>query len=241
MSKQKLKGASPTTGIDEVLAYLKSNPNTVAQHPQILEYIQLSDEQDPGVASLIEKQAAVLREKVAKMHRQTDDLIVSARENESIHDRVFDLAIEVMRETSIDNLLSNLYNCLQDRFSVDFVSLKVPLDLKVNRGLAEFNSSYRKDERFILALERIGKLSARCDQRFPEALLSFLFEDAANNIGSAALLPLKLSIGDTDVVGLLALGSNSSDRFNANLGTHHLERIGGIAIAGMSRIIANNS
>ncbi|MBT5558808.1 MAG: DUF484 family protein, partial [Proteobacteria bacterium] len=110
MSKQKLKDASPTTGIDEVLAYLKSNPNTVAQHPQILEYIQLSDEQDPGVASLIEKQAAVLREKVAKMHRQTDDLIVSARENESIHDRVFDLAIEVMRETSIDNLLSNLYN-----------------------------------------------------------------------------------------------------------------------------------
>jgi uncharacterized protein len=241
MSKQKLKDTSPTTDIDEVLAYLKSNPNTVSQHPQILEYIQLSDNQDPGIASLIEKQAAVLREKLAKMYRQADDLIVSARENESIHDRVFDLAIEVMRETSLDNLLSNLYNCLQDRFAVDFVSLKVPLDLKVNSGLAEFNSDYRKDERFILALERIGKLSARCDQRFPEPLLTFLFEDAAKNIGSAALLPLELSLGDKDIVGLLALGANSPDRFNANLGTHHLERIGDIAVAGMSRIITNNS
>jgi uncharacterized protein YigA (DUF484 family) len=241
MSKQKLKDTSPTINIDDVLAYLKSNPDTASQHPQLLEYIQLTDDQNPGVASLIEKQATVLREKVARMHRQTDDLIASARENESIQGRVFDLAIEVMRETSLDNLLSNLYSCLQDRFSVDFVSIKVPLDLATNSGLAEFNASYQKDERFLLALARIGKLSARCDQRYPEPLLSFLFEDAAKNIGSAALLPLKLSLGEKDITGLLALGANSPDRFNANLGTHHLERIGDIAVAGMSRILANNS
>ena len=240
MSKQKLKETSPSINIEDVLAYLKSNPDAVSQYPQLLEHIQLSDKQNPGVASLIEKQAAVLREKLAKIHRQMDGLITSARENESIQGRVFDLAIEVMSETSLDNLLSNLYNCLQDRFSVDFVSIKVPLNL-TNNGLAEFNSSYQKDECFLLALERIGKMSARCDQRYPESLLAFLFEEGAKNVSSAALLPLKLSLGDKDVTGLLALGAISQDRFSANLGTHHLERIGDIAVAGMSRIITNNS
>lgn len=241
MSKQNLKETSPTIDIEDVLAYLKNNPDSAIRYPQLLEYLQLSDNQNPGVISLIERQAAILREKLDRMRVQIDELIASARENESIQERVFNLALEVMRETSIDNLLSTLYSCLQDRFSVDFISLRVPLDLANNKGLDEFSKRYLKDENFQLALERIGKMPARCDQRFPKPLLAFFFEDAAENIGSTALLPLKLSFGDTDSVGLLALGANSADQFDANLGTHHLEQIGKIAVAGMSRILANHN
>ena len=241
MSKQNLKETPPTIVIEDVLTYLKSNPDSAAQYPQLLEHLQLSDNQNPGVTSLIERQTVMLREKLDRMRVQTDELIASARENESIQDRVFNLALEVMRETSMDNLLSTLYSCLQDRFAVDFISLRVPLDLVKNKGLDEFSKRYLKDKNFQLALERIGKMPARCDQRFPEPLLAFFFEDAAKNIGSAALLPLNLSFGDTDSVGLLALGANSADRFDANLGTHHLEQIGKIAVAGMSRILANHN
>ncbi|MBT5031402.1 MAG: DUF484 family protein [Proteobacteria bacterium] len=240
MSKQNLKETSPSIDIEDVLAYLKSNPDSAVQYPHLLEHLQLSDNQNPGVTSLIERQIVMLREKLDRMRVQTDELIASARENESIQDRVFNLALEVMSETSMDDLLSTLYSCLQDRFAVDFISLRVPLDLVKNEGLDEFNKRYLKDENFQLALGRIGKKSARCNQRFPDPLLAFFFEDAAENIGSAALLPLSLSFGDTDSVGLLALGANSADRFDANLGTHHLEQIGKIAIAGMSRILASH-
>ena len=239
MANQTLKEEAQDINIEDVLDYLKANPDAAHKHPDLLEHLLLSDDRNPGIASLIEKQATVLRDKLHQTHAQTNELIASARENEFIQERVFDLALEVLSEPSLDAMVSTLCAYLQERFSVDFVSLRVPLADEDNDALTEFSQRYAKDEHFTMALERIGKSAARCDQRFPQPLLEFFFEDAADLIGSAALVPLHLTIQGTEHTGIMALGAKSTDRFDARLGTHHLERIGKCVVAGISRFLNN--
>jgi uncharacterized protein YigA (DUF484 family) len=65
--------------------------------------------------------------------------------------------------------------------------------------------------------------------------------EAANwfdgQVNSVALIPLRVGIAP-QAFGLLVLGSPDADRFSANMGTTFLSRIGELASASLSRLLA---
>ena len=76
--------SSTELSIEQISDYLKQNPDVFKQHPELLELINLSDTRD--VASLLERQIAVLRERLEQSKEQTSKLINNVRNNEIIAD-----------------------------------------------------------------------------------------------------------------------------------------------------------
>src|SRR5690606_19642069 len=80
MSEQK------PTSADQVAAFLRQHPDYFQQRPELLELLRLPDARGQAV-SLLERQAAILRERNQELRERLNGLLDVAREN----DRLFEL------------------------------------------------------------------------------------------------------------------------------------------------------
>ena len=72
--------------------------------------------------------------------------------------------------------------------------------------------------------------SPRCGQ-VRDSQKAFLFQDAAEEIGSVALVPL----GNKSELGFLAIGSVDSDRFHPGMSIDFLTRLGDLVAGSLKR------
>ena len=72
--------------------------------------------------------------------------------------------------------------------------------------------------------------AARCGQA-RDSQRAFLFRDAAEEIGSVALVPL----GKEADIGFLAIGSNDANRFHPGMSIDFLTRVGDLVAGALRR------
>lgn len=198
---------------ETVAAYLRDNPDFFTHYPDLLRQLELPHRSGDAV-SLIERQVKSLREETAGYKRKLEKLIVVARENEKLNERLHHLTLTLIAAATFDEVI----NALEDEFHDDFQAEAMELHLF---------SAVQADRDNNPDLDGFGQfLDAAVPQcgHLPYAKLEYLFGPQAEQIRSTALIPIKAQ----GLLGLLAFGSYSEHRFHPAMGTEYLTRLGEI-------------
>ncbi len=207
---------------EQVTAFLKQHPRFFTERPELLSTLQLNHSSG-SATSLIERQVQVLREQNQDIKTRLLELVDVARDNDRLNERMHQMTLDLLRTSSLTDLLDSLENHLRNEFSADTITLRLPgldevrqretgaADLVVDDALkALFPGPFSEDR------PQCGRL--RQDQ------LDFLFHDQAAAIESAAVIPL----GTRADKGLLAIGSREVNRFSSGMGTLFLSHLGAL-------------
>lgn len=211
-----------------VVEYLREHPDLLTRHPDVLSSLELAHACG-SAQSLIERQVVILRDDNKALQRRLTELVQNARENEALRERLHRLTLSLLGCLRLDEIFATLYQALSEEFEVDRVSIRLfttPTS-DLNRGLGEFVGP--SDGSLGLFERAIADAKPICGP-LEEEQLRFLFGDGGVDVKSCALLPLT----DMGCVGLLAIGSEDANRFNASMGTAFLRHVSEI----VSNIVA---
>ncbi len=213
-------------GADDVAAYLKSHPEFFESNQELLDGLRIPHRTGIGAVSLIERQVATLRQKNLHLERKLGELIDIARSNDELADKVHVMATALMAAGTRAHVVEIAEELLRGSFNADHSVLVL-----FEWGAGEFDELTRHG-RFLRTVERAdNRLSPfktfldsgepRCG-RIRDTQREFLFADDADDIGSAALVPL----GENAAAGFLAIGSSDADYFNPGMSMDFLSRLG---------------
>lgn len=212
--------------------YLSAHPDFFERHSTLLSSLVLPHASG-GAVSLVERQVSVLRQKELKLERQLRELIQVARENDVLAAKIHKLILQLLAAGDLHRTISVLEEALRAGFGADQAVLVIfgdPEsfeDIKVGRF---FHVVSRDDEALKPFSTFLGGTSARCG-RIRDSQRSFLFRGDADEIGSAALVPL----GEGAEIGFLAIGSVDSKRFHPGMSIDFLTRLGELVAGSLKR------
>ncbi|MGD2082407.1 MAG: DUF484 family protein [Chromatiales bacterium] len=207
---------------EAVEAFLDAHPSFFEGRDELVARLRVPHSAPGGAVSLIERQVAVLREENERLSAQLQELLEVARDNDGLTDRLHRLTLSLIDAATFEEVVDVLEDELHDQFRADAVELRLFSAVELEQQLASEQDRGRPAEaaKFREFLDRgrpvCGQLGS--DQ------LAFLFGPLADDIGSAALIPIR----GEGIVGVLAIGSRDEARFHAGKGTHFLARLGEI-------------
>jgi uncharacterized protein YigA (DUF484 family) len=202
---------------EQVVGFLKSHPDFLSRHPDLLETVELKHSAGSAV-SLIERQVEILRAKNQRLEDRLSRLLEAARDNEKRADHVHKLARTLIRAPSLAGIVVGLRQCMREDFDVDEVFIGVnPLYYK------------RHDIDGVIPVEPEGRIGKAFENFYRTRLIEcgpitdakskLLFPKAEALPQSAAIIPLEKEKN----LGMLALGSRDGDRFQPRQGKMFLE------------------
>jgi uncharacterized protein len=208
---------------DDFARFLRANPGFFDQHPELLESIHVPHPYGGRAIPLAERQTVALREKVRGLEGRLAELMRFGEENDAISEKVHRLAVALVGARDFPALARSLYFHLREDFAVPHVALRVwgksvPADFDEAGAVSE--------------AQRNLAVAMGAPQCGPAAGNLFVpwFGEVSEQVRSIAMIPL----GQTAVIGLLALGSEDPQRFFPEMGTLYLRRIGELCAAGVT-------
>ncbi len=200
--------------------YLSEHPEFFDQHAVLLASLEIAHASGDAV-SLIERQVSILREQNSQHKSQLTELVTIAKENEQSNLRMHKLSLSLMGCTGIDACEVALNEVLCDEFSVDAVALKLSIEPQSDQPEHLFIQS---DTLLETELDKLLNTRKPMCGFFKKIPLDELFDEKSSSITSLAVIPL--FIEKNNCFGALVLGSHNVRRFNADMGTLFLERLG---------------
>jgi uncharacterized protein YigA (DUF484 family) len=204
-------------GPREVVAYLRQNPDFLDRHPDVLRWLRApAREIGDGVLDFQHFLLERLRRDYARLQDERKSLIATSRGNLASQCRVHKAVLAMLRASSFEHLLQIVTTDLAVLIDVDVITLGVesaashPPRLPLN-GIHLLRSG-TVDK--LLGPSRDGLL---CTNIHGDPAL---FGEAAGLVRSQALL--RLSFGRSAPIGLMCIGTRSSDTFQPGLGTELL-------------------
>jgi len=212
--------------------YLAAHPDFFEHHSTLLNSLNLPHATG-GAVSLVERQISVLRQKDMKLEKQLKELIEVARANDLLSAKIHELAMQLFAAPDLKTTVVALEEGMRSGFSADQAVLVVFGDPS---GFDDIDAG-----RFFRVIEKnddalspfktfLGSSSARCGQ-IRDAQRSFLFQEDADEVGSAALVPLT----DGEEIGFLAIGSADAKRFHPGMSIDFLTRLGDLVAGALKR------
>lgn len=209
-----------TLTAEAVANYLREHPDFFERNPELLADIQLPHASGQAI-SLIERQVGLLRERNDTLHEKLSELVETARDNDRLFEKTKRLVIALLEARTLPAMIEALYESLSADFQISHYNLlllgddqRLPQSQARVVGIEEAN-------------DRIGTLLRTnrtiCGVLRPEEL-SLLFGKQAQEVGSAAVVPL--SHGHT--FGVLALGHSDPHYYRSSMGTLYLSYIADI-------------
>lgn len=209
----------------EVSEYLRQHLEFFEANTQLLGELKLPHNMN-GAVSLVERQITVLRDKNRQLRAHLHDLIKVARENDSLNQRLHHLILELLQTKTLEQVIDCWYGNLLKNFSVDAIGLRLfakPLhdDCDGWQGRPEFVARNDPSLTAFAKLIKEGKpVCGRLVQQ-QQCLFDHYGGDHAKKIGSVVILPLL----DKSCFGLMALGSNDTQRFHPGKGMAFLQQL----------------
>ncbi len=204
-----------------VADYLRHHADFFERHQGLLVELRLPHEAGAAV-SLIERQVKLLREQRQQLKNKLGTLIRNAQYNEELSQRLHELTLVLLKAGDLKQLLEVLKAQMLDRFNADAVAIRLFRTPQNDYSGVEFVG---QDELPVRRFERVFAAEEPLRGRLSPDLLEELFETAAADIASAALIPL----GDNDKpLGVLSLGSYDPERFHQQAGAMFLRSLGEI-------------
>jgi len=210
-----------------VAEYLAQHPEFFESNQNLLDALRIPHATGGvGAVSLIERQVATLRQKNLQLERKLRDLVDIARSNDVLADKVHVLATALMAAGTRAQVVEVAEELLRSSFNADQTVLVLfewsdgEFDEFTRQGrflrtILRSDAGLRPFKTFLQGGDpRCGKI--RDSQR------SFLFAEEADDIGSAALVPL----GENAASGFLAIGSRDAEYFHPGMSMDFLARLG---------------
>lgn len=209
----------------DVARYLKEHPDFLAEHGELFTHLTVPHPHGGQAISLAERQLHALRDKIRLLEGKLAELIRFGEENDEIGEKVHRLTLALLEAEDYETLRHSLLENLRDDFSVPSIALRV------------WNSVLTREAEDFAPVSEAMRFFAG-DMRHPycgaPVNLEVLewFGDASAHVRSVALIPLRR---DAQTFGLLALGSQESERFYPEMGTLYVSRIGDIVASALRR------
>lgn len=209
---------------EQIAAYLDKHPEFFEEHPDLLAGLRLSHTSGKAV-SLIERQVQVLREQNETLKSRLMELVNVARDNDRLSSRMHQMTVDLLQAGSLVELLDTLEDHLRNEFKADAIAVRLT-------GLGKTLQHETGVEALLIDAGTKALFPASlCDGkpqcgRLKQEQLDFLFGSQAQDIESAAVIPL----GDHGRDGLLAIGSREVNRFNPCMGTLFLSHLGELLV-----------
>ncbi len=217
MTDQKKQADSNPLTDEQVCDYLRKHSNFFNQHPDLLTEMSLPHDSGEAV-SLVERQVSLLRERNIDMRHRLSKLLDNARDNDVLFDKTRRLLLTLLESTSLTQIVDSLYFSLDKDFNVPFSSLIL------FGGETQLPCSRAKIIPLHLAQQQAPSLiqnnKPQCGV-LSKGVMEFLFADQAENVGSAAVVPLVYG----QCFGLLAVGNNDPQHYRSSMGTLFLNYI----------------
>jgi hypothetical protein len=207
----------PALDEEQVLAYLRANPDFLTRHPELFEVLELRHASGAAV-SLIERQVEILRGKSTRLEDRLQALLEAARDNETRAANVHRLARSLIRAPTLAATVTALRKSLREDFDVDDCWI----------GLSA-GALKRHDIEGLYVIDPHGPVARAFENFFRTRLLEcgpldeararLLFPQARKLPASAAIVPLEK---EKDL-GMLVLASCDPARFQPRQGRLFLD------------------
>ncbi|THB71207.1 MAG: DUF484 family protein [Gammaproteobacteria bacterium] len=216
--KKGIKKSKPLKEQD-VVDYLKNNPNFFSDHEDLIADLEIPHSCG-GAISLIERQIEVLKEKNRAYRQKLKEIVEIARENDTLNDKLHRLTLELIAATDLDDVLLAVQDVLRNEFGADLVSIRLfakdsEEDTEIHPELVPSSDPGLK------AFESLFNSRRPICGRLKKEQLTYLFRDNAARIGSAALIPLE----SERRYGLISIGSFDATKYMPNMGTIFLRHM----------------
>ena len=212
--------------------YLAANPDFFERHATLLSSLNLPHASGSAV-SLVERQVSVLRQKELKLERQLKELISVARDNDVLSAKIHELTLQLLSADNLYNTIAAVEEALRSGFGADQAVLVLFGEPEAFEDISagRFFRVVKNDDPSLKPFGTfLNGTKARCG-KIRDSQREFLFHDDADEVGSAALVPL----GDGAELGFLAIGSVDSDRFHPGMSIDFLTRLGDLVAAALRR------
>ena len=213
---------------DDIANFLANTPDFFERHAEVLATVQLSSGHGTRAVSLQERQASMLREKIKGLETRVVEMIRHGQDNVAIADKLQSWTRTLLQTAQARELPAAIVAGITSGFEIPQAAIKV---WRVN-GIFS-------DESFVTGVSDDARSFAEslsapyCGVNSGFEAVSWL-PDATTAV-SLALVPLRPASGEP-VAGLLVLASPDAERFQADMGTDFLERLGELAGAALSRL-----
>ncbi len=202
---------------EQVANYLRHNLDFFKKYPDLIAEITLPHNSGQAV-SLVEKQVSVLRERNIEMRQRLSDLLDKARENDRLFDKTKRLVLALLEAPTLADFTEALYYSFNNDFKIHYTRLVLFGSNGVNAGPARISSLNQAREHIGKRLKSNKAVTGGIDVRE----INYLFDEDANNIGSAALTILSHG----NLLGVLAIGNQDPSYYRSSMGTLFLGYIG---------------
>ena len=212
----------------ELISLIRENTDILQRHPELLAVLDVSHESGSAV-SLIERQVSVLREKIQIQDNRLCELMDVARDNERLAQSRHGLALSLLSAHDLDDVVSTVLDVLSNELAADFAVIKLFSNDKqrIDDSAGLFVDA---DDNALTAFKTMLQHKNTVCGKATKEQKYFLFGDSADNIKSAAIIPLVAGAN----LGLIGLGSNDINRFNPAIGTDFLSQIGELVSASLA-------
>lgn len=215
---------------DAVARYLESNPDYFLRYPELLEGLNVPHPGAGAAVSLIERQVQVLRSRTQELSKQLRELLGIARENDILAERLHRFALAMIESGSLDEALGTARDILRQQFKLDAVVILLRGGGERPGGRPELVDAF--DQRFDQLLRQLNGAGAPasgppkpiCGAKYGADVMDYLFAGQAHAIRSTAMVLLS----GAEMRGIMCLGSADPLRFNPQMGTVYLSRLGEI-------------
>lgn len=229
--------ADAVQGITEtdIANYLASTPGFFERHAALLATVQLQHPHGARAVSLQERQAEMLRDKIKGLELRIIDMIRNGQDNVAIADRLHRWTLAVMRAVGTPELPHVLLAELRHQFLIPQAGLRL-WGVAPEHEASEFAASVSADVRSFAS--SLSQPYCGVNSGF-EAARWLGLSESGGTATSLALIPLhQPGVNEDKPFGLLVLGSPDPTRYTAEMGTDFLTRVGEIASAGLTGLLA---
>lgn len=214
---------------EAVSRYLGENPDFFSHHPDLLADITITHPDTGAAVSLIERQVGVLRNQNQQLERQLRELISNARENEVLSGRLHGFAKQLLCADKLDVIFHAALTDLRQAFHLDAASIRI---VKTNLAGESFPEMVAEDdEQFMQLALLVADGEPVCGTFLDQSQKDFLFGGEKVEIKSCALVPVRAE----HAKGLFCLGSQDPHRFEKNMATDYLARLGDLIACAIER------
>ena len=211
---------------DDVKNYLKNNPQFFEENAALLAEIHLPSPHGNGTISLAERQQLAQRDKISALEETFAELVINAKENDAIANKIHLLDIKLHQATTFDAIEQLISDDLPEHFNLSDTCLRVwarPLQAVTGANLV-FGDLSEETKTWVRAHK-----TPYCGA-LPSIVTEDWFIDAAESV---AIIPLQ----GAATFGFLALSSDDKNHFFAEMGTDFLVKIGELLSAALSRYV----